>query len=100
MVRNLACELAGDNIRVNAVSPGTVKTPMTKAFCWGDERKLKAHAATIPMNRIAEPEDIADSVLYFASDLSRYVTGQVLYVDGGMTAMQADYIDLGLRRGE
>jgi 3-oxoacyl-[acyl-carrier protein] reductase len=100
MVKNLACELAVDKIRVNAVAPGTVKTPMTKAFCWGEEKKLKAHAATIPMDRIAEPEDIADSVLYFASDLSKYVTGQVLYVDGGMTAMQADYIDMGLRRGE
>ena len=100
LVRNLACELAVDKIRVNAVAPGTVKTPMTKAFCWREEKKLKAHAATIPMDRIAEPEDIADSVLYFASDLSKYVTGQVLYVEGGMTAMQADYIDMGLRRGE
>jgi len=99
MVRNLACELAGDNIRVNAVAPGTVKTPMTKAFCWGNETKLKAHAATIPMDRIAEPEDIANAVLFFASDLSRYVTGQTLYVDGGMTAMQADFIDLRLRSG-
>lgn len=97
MVRNLACELAEDDIRINAVAPGTVRTPMTKDFCWGEKRKLAAHAATVPMDRIAEPEDIANSVLYFASDLSSYVTGQIVYVDGGMSAMQADYIDLNLR---
>ena len=100
MVKSLACELAEDNIRVNAVAPGTVRTPMTRDFCWGDKNKLAAHEATVPMDRIAEPEDIANSVLYFASDLSSYVTGQILYVDGGMSVMQADYIDLNLRGGK
>jgi len=98
LVRGLACELAPE-IRVNAIAPGTTRTPMTRGL-WGDARRHRAHAATIPMGRLAEVEEQADACLFLASDLARYVTGAVLPVDGGLTALQSDFIDLKLRQGE
>lgn len=99
MMRNLATELAPMNICVNAIEPGTTRTQMTKGL-WEDRDKCAAHEATIPMERMAVPEDHVGPVLFFASDLSDYVTGTVLPCDGGLTAYQADFIDLKLRKGE
>jgi len=81
ITQSAAKELAAQNIRVNAVAPGFIDTDMT--------RKLPAdiheqRVQSIRMGRIGTAEDVADAVLFFASDLSRYVTGQVLGVDGGM----------------
>jgi 3-oxoacyl-[acyl-carrier protein] reductase len=76
-----AKELAPLNIRVNAIAPGFIRTDMTKAL---PEKKYAERIASIKMGRIGEPEDVANAVLFFSSDLSSYVTGQVLGVDGAM----------------
>ncbi len=81
LTKSAAKELAPRRIRVNAVAPGFIDTEMTRAL---PPEKFEERSAGIKMGRVGTPEDIARSVLFFASDLSRYVTGQVLGVDGGM----------------
>ena len=82
--RTLAVELAVDNIRVNAISPGTFRTDMvTKAM---DERVLARVAASTPLKRIGDPSELVGPVLLLASDAGSFITGEVLTVDGGMTA--------------
>ena len=76
-----AKELAPINIRVNAIAPGFIRTEMTAAL---PESRYAERLASIKMGRIGEPDDVANAVLFFASDLSAYVTGQVLGVDGAM----------------
>ena len=76
-----AKELAPTNIRVNAVAPGFIDTDMVRQL---PGEKFEERARSIKMGRIGTPEDVAKAVLFFASDLSAYVTGQVLGVDGGM----------------
>ncbi len=84
LVRTLAVELAGDQVRVNAVAPGAVLTPRVDALM-SAERKVES-AAAIPLGRLAAPADIANAVAFLASDLSSYITGQTIVVDGGATA--------------
>ncbi|PIE04318.1 MAG: 3-oxoacyl-[acyl-carrier-protein] reductase [Spirochaetales bacterium] len=79
--KSLAKETAKRNVRVNAVAPGFIETAMTAKLT--DEVKAD-YAKAIPLGRMGVPEDIANTVLYLASDLSSYVTGQVLRVDGGL----------------
>ncbi len=83
----LARELARFNIRVNCVSPGPVQTDLLAGLHEGEKGKkiMEAVAKMIPLKRLGEPEDVADVVAFFVSDDSRYVTGQVLSVDGGLT---------------
>jgi 2-deoxy-D-gluconate 3-dehydrogenase len=69
-------------VRVNAVAPGYVQTAFTRAL-QADRQRASSIEARIPMGRWATPEDVAGSVVFFCSDLAGYVTGQVLYVDGG-----------------
>ncbi|MBM4229258.1 MAG: glucose 1-dehydrogenase [Gammaproteobacteria bacterium] len=76
-----AKELAPSGIRVNAIAPGFIDTDMVRSI---NEDVFAERIRSIAMGRIGSPEDIADAALFFASDLSRYVTGQVLGVDGGM----------------
>lgn len=85
LVRGLAVELARDGIRVNGVAPGYIRTAqlLSKENSLGPEGAEKA-GEFIPMGRIGEPEDIADVVLFLASDSARYMTGQVVVVDGGL----------------
>ena len=83
--RVLAKELAGYNVRVNAIAPFWVRTPMTE-FAWSDSKVLKEEEAKIPIGRMAEPEDIANVALFLASDLSSYVVGATIVVDGGFLA--------------
>lgn len=80
--KSLAKELAPRNIRVNCVAPGYVATQMTEVLSGAVKEKL---LEKIPLGRIGKPEEIASMVGYLASDLSSYVTGQVMTVDGGMT---------------
>ena len=76
-----AKELAPKGIRVNAIAPGFIETKMTDDF----EESARAEALTrVGMGRAGQPADVADVALFLASDLSRYVTGQVIGVDGGM----------------
>ena len=79
--KSLAKETASRGIRVNAVAPGFIETSMTDKL---PEEAKKMLETQIPMNRIGKPEEVADAVLFLASDLSLYITGQVLGVDGGM----------------
>ncbi len=76
-----AKELAPKNIRVNAVAPGFIQTEMVAQL---PADKCEERMTSIGIGRIGMPEDVADCVLFLASDLSRYVTGQVIGVDGGM----------------
>lgn len=83
----LARELARYNIRVNSVSPGPVQTDLLAGLHKGEKGKkiMEAVARMIPMKRLGLPEDVADVVAFLVSDDSRYLTGQVLSVDGGLT---------------
>ncbi len=84
----LALELAADGIRVNAIAPGWVDTAFNTpaiTMLGGVESHAELVRATIPLGRQARPEEIAAGSLYLASDLSSYMTGQVLPVDGGVT---------------
>lgn len=85
LVRGLAVELAKDGIRVNGVAPGYVRTAqaLSKEHSLGPEGLEKA-AEFIPMGRVGEAEDIADVIVFLASDAARYLTGQVVTVDGGL----------------
>ena len=79
--KSIARELASRNITVNAVAPGFIETDMTAAL----DDKMKAEISQkIPLNCLGKPEDIAVAVLFLASPAARYITGQVLTVDGGM----------------
>ena len=85
LVRGLAVELARDGIKVNGIAPGYIRTAqaLSEKHSLGPEGLEKA-AEFIPMGRVGEPEDIADVILFLASDAARYLTGQVVVVDGGL----------------
>ncbi|TAN06051.1 MAG: SDR family oxidoreductase [Rhizobiaceae bacterium] len=85
LVRGLAVELAANGIRVNGVAPGYIRTAqlLSEKHSLGPQGAEKA-ASFIPMGRIGEPEDIADVIHFLASPSARYLTGQVLTVDGGL----------------
>ncbi len=78
----LALELAGRNIRVNAVAPGITKTKFTEGV-WKDEFRAAEVRKNVPLGRMAEADEIAPAVLYLAGDASAFATGTVLSVDGG-----------------
>ena len=79
--KSVALELGSRNIRCNVIAPGFIETEMTQKL---DEATVQSWRDGIPLKRGGSPEDIANTCLYLASDLSSYVTGQVLHVDGGM----------------
>jgi len=79
--KSVALELGSRNIRCNAIAPGFIETEMTGKL---DEKVVQSWRDAIPLKRGGTPEDIANACLFFASDLSSYVTGQVLNVGGGM----------------
>lgn len=87
LIRGLAKELVSYNIRVNAVAPGWVRTEMSREI-WSqpESEYTKQEMARIPMGRLAEPSDVANAALFLASDLSSYITGATIVVDGGFTA--------------
>lgn len=83
--RNLALDYATDGIRVNAISPGLIETPLTTPLR-GHPGALAEYLHNIPMARAGQPDEIAKVMLFLASDLASYVTGQEIAVDGGVTA--------------
>jgi 3-oxoacyl-[acyl-carrier protein] reductase len=85
LTRAMALDLAPWRIRVNAVGPGPVQTPSFLAL-FDTPEKLDRMRHAVPLERLGEPSDIAGAVAYFASDDAAFVTGQVLYVDGGALA--------------
>jgi 2-deoxy-D-gluconate 3-dehydrogenase len=86
MTRVLAQELAPFDVQVNAVAPCMVKTRFSQAF-WSDPNLHDQIVRTIPLGRLAEPEDVAYPVMFLCSDAARFITGQVLMVDGGASAI-------------
>jgi 3-oxoacyl-[acyl-carrier protein] reductase len=83
LTKVLSKELARQHVRVNAVAPGVVDTEMGKSI---PEENRKAMLTNVPLGRFAEPQEIADVILFLASDLSTYVTGQTIHVNGGWWA--------------
>jgi glucose 1-dehydrogenase len=84
MMKSIAQEVAPHRIRVNAISPGAVRTPIN-APAWSTPEAYAELLRLIPYKRIGEPEDVARAAVWLASDEADYVTGATLYVDGGMT---------------
>jgi 3-oxoacyl-[acyl-carrier protein] reductase len=82
LTRTVACELASRNITVNAVAPGFINTDMTAKL--GDEI-IEQVRKEIPLGRLGEPQDVADAVLFLASDAASFITGHILTIDGGLT---------------
>jgi 3-oxoacyl-[acyl-carrier protein] reductase len=81
LTKSLAKEVAGRNVRVNAVAPGFIQTAMTDKL---NEKQKEGLSTQIPMVRLGQPEEVAKVILFLASDLASYVTGQVILIDGGM----------------
>jgi NAD(P)-dependent dehydrogenase (short-subunit alcohol dehydrogenase family) len=88
LVHNLALELAGDKIRINAVAPAVVETPLYSTFLTKEQvqKTLPTFNAFHPLGRIGQPGDVAEAILFLASDQSSWITGTILPVDGGVMA--------------
>ncbi len=84
LMESLAQEVAPHRIRVNAIAPGAIRTPINTS-AWNTPEALKDLLTLIPYGRIGEPEDVARAAVWLASDQSDYVVGTTLFVDGGMT---------------
>lgn len=85
LTKSAALEGAAYNVRVNAVAPGPVDTELLKRFTGSEERRAQ-FAAGVPLKRLGTVDDIADVILFLASDSARYITGQIIDVNGGKTA--------------
>ncbi len=81
LTKTVARELASRGINCNAIAPGAIETPMTASM---DQAALQSLLATVPMGHMGRPEDIAECAAFLASDKSRYITGEVIRVDGGI----------------
>jgi glucose 1-dehydrogenase len=90
LTKTLAQEAAPHGVRVLAVGPGAIKTPINRSV-WSDPQDLKDLLEKIPLKRIGEPEEVARMVVVLVSEVASYVTGRTIFVDGGMT----DYPDFG-----
>jgi len=86
LVRSLAVEWGPKGVNVNAVGPGIIKTPLTMAYMEKFPERVAATIEHTPLRRLGTPEDVADVVAFLASDGARFITGQTVYVDGGISA--------------
>jgi NAD(P)-dependent dehydrogenase (short-subunit alcohol dehydrogenase family) len=89
LTKTAALEYARAGIRINAVCPGTVRTPMLEGFVGGDETALEAMGKMMPIGRLATAEEIAAAVVWLCSEQASYVTGMAMPVDGGAAAASA-----------
>lgn len=83
LARVMALELASRSVRVNTIRPGVIDTPLIKSYALDDS--MDNFINQIPLKRIGQPEDVANGVLFFLSDMSSWITGSVLNIDGGIT---------------
>jgi len=91
LTRQMAFEWGSRGVRVNTVSPGLVRTPLSEAFY--QEPGIKARReAIIPLRRIARPADIADAVVFLASDRANYISGQEILIDGGLSQTLMNFV--------
>ena len=84
LARNYALELGPDNVRINCIAPGLIRTDFARAL-WENPERTEFVSSATPLRRIGEADEIAGAVVYLAAPASRYMTGQVLVVDGGAT---------------
>lgn len=88
LMQTLAQEYGKDKIRVNNICPGAIQTPINKS-AWDNQKSFNALMTLIPYDRIGQPEDIGNLVVFLASDYSDYITGSSIYIDGGMTSLES-----------
>ena len=86
LTKSVALEFARSGIRINAVCPGNVHTPMLEGFVAGDEKALQGMGRVTPMGRLAEPPEIGEAIVWLCSDAASFVTGHAMAVDGGVLA--------------
>jgi|TARA_B100001093_G_scaffold503445_1_gene557831 NAD(P)-dependent dehydrogenase (short-subunit alcohol dehydrogenase family) len=86
LARNLAAEFGVDNVRVNCIAPGLIKTDFARAL-WEDPKNLELVTATAPLKRIGLPEEVAGAAVFLAAPAGNFVTGQSIVVDGGVTSV-------------
>jgi NAD(P)-dependent dehydrogenase (short-subunit alcohol dehydrogenase family) len=86
LTKEVAIELAPYKINVNSIGPGVIKTDMTRQI-ESDPQARRQTLARIPLGRFGEPEDIANAAAFLASDETDYITGEILFVDGGWLAL-------------
>ena len=84
LARNLAAELGPDNIRVNTIAPGLVRTDFARAL-WEDEKYLAKRLESAPLRRIGEPDDIGGIAVMLAGKAGAFITGQTIIADAGVT---------------
>lgn len=85
LTRSAALENAQNGIRINAVCPGAIKTPMIDRFLGENQQLAETYRRTIPMQRFGRPEEIAETIVFLCSEAASYITGQTIIADGGWT---------------